>query len=253
MKLGAQLYSLRSFLTTPEEIRSTFEKVKQIGYENVQLSGAKCTDPEMLRSVTEDTGMKIVCTHSAYDRITGDTEALIRDHRTFGCPVIGLGAMPKQFRGSQEGFEAFLAELKTPVEKILDAGLHFAYHNHSFEFEKPENGKPTYFDQLLEVCENWQFIMDTYWVEYAGYSAAEYIRKIGGARLPNIHFKDMAKDGARSICHCGAGVLDFKKLAQVCREVGVQNVLVEQDNAVAAADPFGEMDASFRYLRPIIQ
>jgi hypothetical protein len=46
--------------------------------------------------------------------------------------------------------------------------------------------------------------------------------------------------------------LDFKAIYEACREVGVQNVLVEQDNAVKMDDPFGEMETSFRHLRPII-
>ena len=129
--------------------------------------------------------------------------------------------------------------------------LHFAYHNHSFEFEK-YNGT-ILFDEMLERCSDWQFIMDTYWVEFAGYSAVEYIGKIGGDRLPNIHFKDMAKDEKRSICSCGSGILDFQAIYEKCREVGVKNVFVEQDNAVEAEDPFGEMEKSFRHLRAIVK
>ena len=251
MKLGAQLYSVRTHLKTEEDLRKAFEKIKAIGYENVQLSGAAPMPAEYLREVSEKSGLSIVCTHSPYERIIGDTDALIAEHKVFGCPVIGLGSMPKEYRGSREGFETFLSELKTPVKKILDAGLHFAYHNHSFEFEK-YNGT-ILFDEMLERCSDWQFIMDTYWVEFAGYSAVEYIGKIGGDRLPNIHFKDMAKDEKRSICSCGSGILDFQAIYEKCREVGVKNVLVEQDNAVEAEDPFGEMEKSFRHLRAIVK
>ncbi len=250
MKLGAQLYSLRSHLKTEEDLLATFCRVREIGYENVQLSGAAPMPAEYLKSVSEETNLPIVCTHSSFDRITGDTEALIREHIEFGCPVIGLGAMPKEYRRSREGLHALIAALDSPVKKILDAGLRFAYHNHAFEFE-PSDGTVIY-DEMLETLPDWQFIMDTYWVEYAGHSPEEYIRRIGAGRLTNIHFKDMAIDEARSICSCGSGKLDFASIASVCREVGVENVLVEQDNAVDMPDPFGEMRNSFRHLRPII-
>ena len=105
---------------------------------------------------------------------------------------------------------------------------------------------------MLERCPDWHFIMDTYWVEFAGRSATDYIAKIGADRLVNIHFKDMAKDEERSICPCGAGVLDFAKIFAVCQEIGVQNVLVEQDNAVKSPDAFADMAASFNHLRPIV-
>lgn len=252
MKLGAQLYSVRTGLQTPEDVRGTFRKVKAIGYENVQFSGGAPIDAEILKDISEENGLPVVCTHSPFDRIVNDTDALIREHRIFDCPVIGLGAMPKEYRTGREGLKALLSVLELPVKKILDAGLRFAYHNHNFEFADHGDGNPPVLDQMLETCESWQFILDTYWVEYAGYSAVEYIRKVGGEHLPNIHFKDMAKDEKRSICSCGAGVLNFAAIEAVCREVGVKNVLVEQDNAVDDADPFAEMDASFRYLRPIV-
>lgn len=251
MKLGAQLYSLRTFLQNEQDLRQTFEKLQKIGYENVQLSGAAAFPAEVIRDVSMQYGLPVVCTHVAYDRLVNDVENVIREHQIFGCPVIGLGSMPQEFRGSRESLEKFLKSMEAPVQKILDAGLHFAYHNHAFEFAPFEDGGLLY-DVMLEQCRDWHFIMDTYWVEFAGKSATEYIRRIGGDRLVNIHFKDLDRDEARSICACGNGTLDFKAIYDVCREVGVENVLVEQDNAVKKDDPFGEMAASFRHLRPIV-
>lgn len=252
MKLGAQLYSVRTFTQTPEDLLATFRKIKAIGYENVQLSGAGPIAAETVRDISLETELPVVCTHSPLERILHDTDALIREHRVFGCPVIGLGSMPKEFHGSVEGLDKFLTDLAEPVKKIRHAGLHFAYHNHAFEFATLPNTKATVYDMMLERCPDWHFIMDTYWVEFAGYSATDYIAKIGTDRLVNIHFKDMAKNEERSICACGNGVLDFEKIYAVCKKIGVQNVLVEQDNAVKAPDAFAEMETSFRHLRPIV-
>lgn len=251
MKLGAQLYSVRNFLTNEEDLSKTFQTMKKIGYENVQLSGAAPFPAEVIREVSQSSGLPIVCTHTAFDRIVNETEQVIAEHKIFGCPVIGLGAMPTEYRGGRAELENFLKVMETPVQKILDAGLHFAYHNHAFEFDNFEDGENA-FDIMLESLPHWHFIMDTYWVEFAGKSAAEYIRRIGGDRLVNIHFKDMARDEARSICACGDGCLNFAELFRVCQEVGVQNVLVEQDNAAKTPDPYGEMEKSFRHLRPIV-
>lgn len=252
MRLGAQLYSVRGGLKTPEDIRKTFEKIREIGYDAVQFSGAPTKDAEGLRAVSEETGLPIVCTHISYERLINETDEVIAEHKTFGCPVIGLGSMPKEFHGSLDGLETFLENAKKPVAKILDSGLHFAYHNHAFEFEKAGDGRCLY-DIMLERCPDWHMIMDTYWVEFAGYSAEEYLKKIGGARLQNVHFKDMANDEKRSICACGAGTLNFACLAEVCRELGVQNVLVEQDNANDLPDPFAAMQESFQHLKPLFK
>ncbi len=251
MKLGAQLYSLRTFLQTPEEIRKTFERVKKIGYENVQLSGAAPTDAAVLQRISEECALPIVVTHSPFDRILDDTKALIQEHKTFGCPVIGLGAMPPEYRTGLTGLQSFLELLKKPVEEIHNAGLRFAYHHHAFELTPYQNESTLVLDRMLERCSDWDFILDTYWVEYAGFSAVDYIAKIGKERLSNVHFKDLAED--RSICACGNGTLNFQSIYEACVKAEVQNVLVEQDNAIDTPDAFGEMANSFAHLRPIVR
>lgn len=260
MKLGAQLYSLRTFMQNPEDIRSTFLHVKEIGYENVQLSGAAPTPAETLKQISEETGMKIVCTHNPFDRIVNDTDALIAEHKTFGCPVIGVGSMPIPYRETLAGLNEFFRVMEEPVKKIEAAGLHFAYHNHSFEFKPFSDSEGCAYDVMLETKPTWHFIMDTCWVVYAGKSIEEYLRKAGADRLWNVHFKDFANDAPGTqfdqagckICPCGTGYLDFKPIVAVCEEIGVKHVLVEQDNAVTFPDPFGQMEESFRNLRPLI-
>ena len=253
MKLGAQLFSIRTHMQSAKDIGESFRKLRAIGYENVQLSGAAWIPAEKQREICEESGLPIVCTHVAFDRIVNDTATVIHEHQIFNCPVIGLGMMPKEFRKTREGLDAFLKRLADPIRQIRDAGLAFGYHNHAFEFMPFEDGSgDNAYDLMLEQLD-WNFIMDTYWVEFAGKSAIEYIQKIGSLRLPNIHFKDMANDENRSICACGNGVLDFASIFEACQRVGVQNVLVEQDNAVNAPDAFAEMASSFTHLRPIIR
>ncbi len=251
MKLGAQLFSLRTHIQTPEDIRTTFQRLRDIGYETVQFSGASTHNAAYLREVSQEMGLPIVCTHVSMERLTEETDAVIREHLTMGCPTVGLGAMPNPYRGSAEGLQRFLKDVEGPVARIMDAGLHFAYHNHDFEFEKlaPDQN---YFDYFIENCPDWQLILDTYWVTFAGHSAVDYLKRISPERLVNVHFKDMARDEKRSICACGEGQMNFAELAKVCREIGVVNILAEQDNAVEFPDAFEQMAISYRSLRPIV-
>ena len=78
MKLGAQLYSLRTFTQTPEELKAAILKCREMGYQNVQFSGVAQMGAEVWAQISKETGMEIVCTHSAFDRIVNDTEALIK-------------------------------------------------------------------------------------------------------------------------------------------------------------------------------
>ena len=247
MKLGAQFYSIRDNTKTPEDLRESFKKIKEIGYDIVQMSAICAIDPNLLRSYSEEFGLPITCTHSPLDRILNDTEKLIEEHKIYGCPTIGLGSMPEEYRGDK--VYDFIELIKEPIRKIKSSGLNFAYHNHAFEFEKV-NGK-LIFDILIDELPDLDFILDTYWVKYGGYDHLDYIRKIGADRLKNVHFKDMKSEPKGEICPCGEGVIDFKPVIELCNSMGITNALVEQDNAPDSGDSIGQMKISYNNLKEL--
>ena len=168
MKLGAQFYSIRTKTQTPEDLKASFKAMKDVGYEISQMSTICKMDPYVLKSYAEEYELPIVCTHSPYDRIINDTDELIKEHNIYGCPVIGLGGMPGEFRGSLDGIKKFIKVMDAPIKKIRDAGLYFSYHNHAFEFEKVD-GELIY-DYMIENSPEMTFILDTYWVKYGAKS-----------------------------------------------------------------------------------
>ncbi len=254
MKLGAQLYSLNQFTKTPEDLTETILKCKAIGYENVQFSAVPNMGAEVWARISKETGMDIVCTHSPFDRIINDTEALIEEHKIFGCPIIGLGWMPNEYHGSWENFSKCLPLFETAVAKIEAAGLHFAYHNHAFEFDKFSDADFCMMDYIIDKLPDWYLILDTGWVKYAGQDQVALIERIGGKRLQCIHFKEFTDaESWEHICACGEGFSDFASITAACKRVGVENVLVEQDNACQKDDPFGEMEKSYRHLAPFFK
>ena len=251
MKLGAQFYSLRTECTTHEGLYNSFRKVKEIGYEIVQISGVCDIEAEKLKSYSEEFALPITCTHKPYDSIVNDTENLIKYHKIIGCPVIGLGSMPGDMRKSLEGVRAFVSSMHDPIKKIKDAGLTFAYHNHAFEFEALEG--TNIFEILFEELPEAHFIQDVYWTKFAGADTLAVLERIASAnRMTNIHFKDMKTEPAGPICPCGEGVTDFLPIAKTCKKYGIENVLVEQDNAPDLGDVFAQMKSSFDHLDPIV-
>ena len=156
--------------------------------------------------------------------------------------------MPEEYRVENRIYD-FIEDLREPLHKIKEAGLSFAYHNHAFEFETV-NGMLIY-DMLIDALPELDFIIDTYWIKYAGHDYLEYIRKIGADRIKNVHFKDMASEPQGDICPCGNGVIDFTPVIKLCDEMGIVNALVEQDNAPDSGDSIGQMRISYNNLKPI--
>lgn len=254
MKLGAQLYSVEDRVKTPKDLRETLITLKTQGYVNAQFSGVPAMGAEVWAEISRETGMPIVCTHMPFERIVNDTEALIEEHKIFGCEVIGLGAMPQECRGTLAGLERFLVDMKEPVKKINAAGMHFSYHNHWFEFEPFSDADGCAYDVMIERCPDWLFLVDVAWAQFAKKSAAEYIRRVGRDRITNVHFKDYTNpDTWNSLVPCGQGLVPFEEIIEACTEVGVENVLVEQDTAPSTGDSIGQMAQSASYLLPLLK
>ena len=251
MKLGAQLYSIRHKTQTLEDLSESFCKIKEIGYSIVQISGiGPNIKAEEVKALSDRYALPVTCTHTALDRIKNDTARVIEEHKIMGAETVGLGWIGNEHR-TEEGFAAFRRAMEEPIARIRAAGLRFAYHNHAFEFEE-KIGSRILYDVMIDEWKEVDFIPDTYWIAFGGYDPIEYIHRIGGKRILNIHYKDMAKNEARSICACGDGTLDFAAITKACREEGIENVLVEQDNAPSFPDAFEEMAKSYRHLKDLV-
>lgn len=250
MKLGAQLFSVRQFTQNYDDLSSTLGKLKKIGYDAIQVSAIGPIPADQIAELSKKYSLPVTCTHSPLPRILNETEALIEEHKKYGCYQIGIGWIDPKTYDTVEKARDIIKMLKEPVKKIMDAGLTLAYHNHAAEFD--DIGGTCFLDLLIDEFPEMHFILDTYWATYAGRDPIEYIKRIGGARMENIHFKDMETEGKGRICACGNGILDFAKIYDVAKSVGVQNVLVEEDNAQDDyGDAFEQMAISYKNLKSL--
>lgn len=250
LRHAAQLYTVRDFTKTPDEIEATLRKIKAIGFDTIQISGFGPIEPERLAALVEELGLDVCVTHSPWERMRNDLSALIEEHRLLHCDTIGLGCMPGEFHGSAEGISAFLKEADVIAKRIADAGLHFAYHNHAFELTRFANGRRG-LDLLLEDSDPdaFGFILDTYWLQYGGVNPADYIRRVSG-RMKVCHFKDYAiVDNAPTYAEIGCGNLDLDEAYRACRESGVHYIAIEQDTC--PRDPFDCLQVSLENLNEI--
>ena len=247
--IAAQLYTVRDFCKTPADIAATMRKVREIGYEAVQCSGMGAIEPDELRRIVDAEGIFICATHTPWDRIASETEKVVADHKTIGCPYCAIGGLPKEDReAGGEGYARF-AKASTPVlRKMADAGIKFGYHNHSHELEK--FGDRTGLQILYEDSDPQLFLaeIDTYWVQHGGGDVCWWIRKLAG-RLPLLHLKDMRMEGREQLfAEIGEGNLNWEGILEAAKEAGVEWYIVEQDRTYDT-DPFESLKISFDNLK----
>ena len=119
--LAAQLYTVRDFLKTPQEIQSSLEKVRGIGYEAVQLSALGPIEPRALREIADELGLRIVATHVDYERICSDVRSVIDEHEIWSCKNVAIGSMPQSYR-DRDGFARFARDASAAAAPLIEAG-----------------------------------------------------------------------------------------------------------------------------------
>ena len=236
--IGAQLYTLRDSLKTADDIRSTFARVRAMGYEAVQCSALGPIDAAELKRVADANGLKIAATHVGFDQIRDAPQAVIDEHRLWGCRHVAIGGMPGQYR-SAEGFHRFAREASEAARPLVAAGLTFSYHNHSFELER--FGDRTGLQILAEESDGstFSFEVDTYWIQHGGGNPVSWLERLKG-RMHVVHLKDMAMRGSEQLfAEVGEGNLEWPAILAACRAADIEWYLVEQDRC--QRDPFDSL------------
>ncbi|UVI32652.1 sugar phosphate isomerase/epimerase family protein [Paenibacillus spongiae] len=248
--IAAQLYTLRDYCKTAEDLKQSLHKVREIGYEAIQLSGIGPIDPKTVKEIADEAGLTICATHISYDDMKNNIESVVEQHKLWNSSYVGLGGIPGEYRTSGEGYAAFAKEASEVGRRLKEYGLQFIYHNHKFEFEK-YNGKSG-----MEILrdesdpEAFGFELDTYWVQAGGADPVEWIHHVKG-RMGVIHLKDMAiVNDAQVFAEIGEGSMNFKNIIQACRDTGVEWYVVEQD--LCRRDPFESLAISLQNLKQLL-
>lgn len=246
MQIGAQLYTVRMYTQNERDFAVTLQNIREIGYEEVQISAVGPFGPEKIRKMCDAADLRIVLTHTDPDRILNDTEAVIWEHDLLGCSYIGLGSMPPRYR-TPEWLYRFAQDYQAPAQKIAAAGKRLMYHNHGFEFEK--YGGKRMIETLLEAFppQELGFTLDTYWVQAAGADPAQWVKRLAD-RIPCVHLKDMqVHQGNPVMAPVLEGNMNFAAILAAIDAAGkTKHLLVEQDECLES--PFTCLEKSYKNL-----
>jgi sugar phosphate isomerase/epimerase len=244
-QVAAITSSIGRFMKTPPDIAANLEKIRQIGYQAVQISGIGEIDTDELASICRDLDLKICATHEKNVLFRDEPQSIIEKLGKLGCVYAGY---PFPHTGPIETIEhvrEVIDALNHAGKVLAEAGMTVVYHNHQIEFQRYD-GKVV-LDMIYDQTDpkTVQGEPDTYWIQFGGADPVQWCRKLSG-RLPVLHMKDYAMGSDRQPIKApiGSGNLDWSRIVPAAEEAGCEWFVVEQDGGTLEG-----LAESFAYIR----
>lgn len=252
-EIGLQIYTVRDFTKTAEDLANTMKKIREIGYTHIQTAGAPSTVDEAIayKAAADAAGLSICGTHFSWQLMQEDIETAIQIHKILGTTNMGIGGMPAPAKESKEELFVFIEAANRIAERLDKEGMKFNYHNHSFEFKKHD--KKTVMDLLIENFDpRITFVLDVYWLQHGGCDIRKMMERLDG-RVDILHLKDMGacggeKGNAPYITEIGSGNINFEDIIPLGEKIGVKYFVVEQDLHFATGNSLDSIRMSYGYL-----
>lgn len=265
-RVGLQLYTVRDLMKN--DFDGTIAGVAKIGYKEVEFAGYYGKSPKEVRALLDSNGLTSPSAHhpmGAQPAAEGKTPTLENNLQEIidGAHIIGQKFLVCPYLDAKsrtaDGFKQLAESCNRVGEATQKAGIQFAYHNHSFEFEKVDGLDKLPFDYLLSNTDpkHVKVEMDLCWITVGGGDPIAYFNKYPG-RFPLVHVKDWSKEGSDPggnagavghevtghIANVGSGSIDWKNIFEHSGKAGIQHYFVENDEAKSLDDP----KASYEYL-----
>ncbi|MGB2677766.1 MAG: sugar phosphate isomerase/epimerase [Candidatus Acidiferrum sp.] len=259
-KVGVQLYTVRELMKS--DFEGTIAKVAAIGYKEVEFAGLFNHSPKDVRALLDKVGLTASSSHVGYDIVESHWPETIEAAKIMGQSYIVCPGIPDDLRKQPGGYKRVAELFNKAGEASNKAGIKFAYHNHTWEFQPtPLLGGKRPYDFLLDSTDPkfCNMEMDLCWAEVAGQDPVSYFNRYPG-RFPLVHVKDMKKLPKPSgdnmvltkldtleadMTDVGSGVIDWKRIFASADKAGIKHFIVEND---WPKDAFASLTNSYNYL-----
>ena len=176
LPVAVQVYSVRD--DAAADFAGTMKKIKEIGYDGVELAGLYGLSPAQIKSAIEEAGLVPLSAHVPFQELAADMEGVVSQYQEIGVKFIAIPYLTEEDRPGGEKFEKNI-EVFGEIAKVCKAhGIQTLYHNHDFEFAKMPNGQYA-LDYIYSSipADLLQTEVDTCWFKVAGEDPAAFIKK----------------------------------------------------------------------------
>jgi len=264
--IALQVYSVRDY--AEKDFEGTMRKVKEMGYDGVELAGTYGKTAVELKKILDEIGLELVSAHIGFEVI--EDEAALADYAATG---VKYAAIPWLVGPKNEAeLEATVCRMRAAGALCKEKGIQMLYHNHDFEFEKI-NGEYILDAYYAKVpADLLQTELDVCWVNVGGENPTVYLRKYAG-RAPIVHLKDFAgqksenmygligaggsegkedPSGKFEFRPVGYGKQDVPSIVAAAEDAGSTWFVVEQDQPSMGRTSLECAEMSIKYLKSFL-
>ena len=246
-QVALQLYTIRDTCGTPLEFAASMKKVREIGYQAVQVSGVGDFPVEEISRILTGEGLVCCATHESGKKILSNPAAIIDRLNILNCQNTAYPYPDGIDFASESSVTQLISGLDAAGAVLRASGKTLSYHNHAMEFAP--FGKQIVLEAIYAGTEpgNLKAELDTYWVQYGGANPVDWCEKMAG-RLEVLHLKDYAfgLNNQPVMAEIGAGNIDFSKVIPAAEKSGCKWFVVEQDTC--PGDPFDSAHQSYEFI-----
>lgn len=261
--LALQLYTIRDFLKTKEDVPVSLKKVSDTGFKYIELAGYADGkfygyEPAEFKKLVNDLGMEILSSHTQVEAqgITlENAKKMAEDHAKLKVKYCLQPWVVEEARKTIASYQKMAADWNKVGGIMKENGIQFGYHNHNFEFDTVD-GKVPYIDVFMKELDKDLVTMelDLFWTTKAGINPVDLFKKYPG-RFQLFHMKDMYTHekpfyttvGVKDFAPVGEGVINFREILASRELAGNKYLVVEQDQS-RDKDPFGDIKKSVTNL-----
>jgi sugar phosphate isomerase/epimerase len=253
--LSFQSWGVKDLLA--KDFDNTLKKIQAIGFKGIEMcspQGYKWSGfgslinltASELRKKIEDAGLFCKTCHFQQLEVTGDAlPKTIEWAKELGLHDIVLASAALGEDATYDQWKQVVDELNESALKIKEAGLQFAYHNHTIG---PEiNGEQLY-DILMGLFDPDLIKMQFQIASISeGFDVIGYLAKYRG-RYISLHMHDW-DPVKKKIVPLGQGMVDWKKLLITAWQSGLADYgMILELESVPPDDPVQDLATSFTYL-----
>lgn len=230
-----------------------FRKVKELGYDKIQLDGCRGRDPEEVADAIKQAGLVVDSMHMKHNLFISDVDEIVREGELFGCKEVYLKYIDDEFQ-VEYGYKFTKYALVKAAQRLIDEGFTVGFHSPEYDFNTLVDGQRV----MDYICAEEDGVAvhpepDTYWLTVAGIDPLSYCQQYAG-RILTMHFKDIdtsldPMDMKANLRECGQGDVDFEGLMRWGYANGVRAFAIEQDYSTKGV--YQSFKESLEYLKGI--